>query len=62
MATSRRADAYEFRNARGKVLMAFTGAGRIGLYSSNRDGASPTNYNLRKAMRAAPLETAPLAA
>ena len=39
-----------------------TGAGRIGLYSSSSDGASPTNYNLRKAMRAAPLETAPLAA
>ncbi len=30
MATSRRADSYEFRNARGKVLMAFTGAGQIG--------------------------------
>lgn len=30
MATSRRADAYEFRNARGKVLMAFTGAAGIG--------------------------------
>ncbi|WP_162291017.1 bifunctional 3-(3-hydroxy-phenyl)propionate/3-hydroxycinnamic acid hydroxylase [Erythrobacter colymbi] len=30
MATSRRADAYEFRNARGKVLMAFTGASGIG--------------------------------
>ena len=30
MATSRRADAYEFRNARGKVLMAFNGAGRTG--------------------------------
>jgi 3-(3-hydroxy-phenyl)propionate hydroxylase len=30
MATSRRADAYEFRNARGKVLMAFSGAGGIG--------------------------------
>jgi 3-(3-hydroxy-phenyl)propionate hydroxylase len=30
MATSRRADAYEFRNARGKVLMAFSGAAGIG--------------------------------
>jgi len=30
MATSRSADAYEFRNARGKVLMAFTGAAGIG--------------------------------
>ena len=30
MATSRRADAYEFRNAKGKVLMAFSGADRIG--------------------------------
>lgn len=30
MATSRQADAYEFRNARGKVLMAFNGAGGAG--------------------------------
>ncbi|WP_285713822.1 bifunctional 3-(3-hydroxy-phenyl)propionate/3-hydroxycinnamic acid hydroxylase [Erythrobacter oryzae] len=30
MATSRSADAYEFRNARGKVLMAFSGAAGIG--------------------------------
>jgi len=30
MATSRRADAYEFRNAKGKVLMAFNGAAGIG--------------------------------
>ncbi|MFO6447747.1 bifunctional 3-(3-hydroxy-phenyl)propionate/3-hydroxycinnamic acid hydroxylase [Erythrobacter sp. NE805] len=30
MATSRRADAYEFRNARGRVLMAFDGASGIG--------------------------------
>jgi len=30
MATSRRADAYEFRNARGKVLMRFDGATRTG--------------------------------
>ncbi|WP_017665460.1 bifunctional 3-(3-hydroxy-phenyl)propionate/3-hydroxycinnamic acid hydroxylase [Porphyrobacter sp. AAP82] len=30
MATSRSADAYEFRNARGKVLMAFGGASGIG--------------------------------
>lgn len=30
MATSRRADAYEFRNARGKVLLAFAGAAARG--------------------------------
>jgi 3-(3-hydroxy-phenyl)propionate hydroxylase len=30
MATSRRADTYEFRNARGRVLMAFSGASGIG--------------------------------
>ena len=30
MATSRRADRYEFRNARGKVLLCFDGATRIG--------------------------------
>lgn len=30
MATSRRADAYEFRNAKGRVLMAFSGAEAIG--------------------------------
>lgn len=30
MATSRRADAYEFRNARGRMLMAFNGAQNIG--------------------------------
>lgn len=30
MATSRSADRYEFRNAKGKVLMAFSGAGGIG--------------------------------
>lgn len=30
MATSRRADRYEFRNAKGKVLLCFDGAGAIG--------------------------------
>lgn len=39
-----------------------TGSGRIGLRSSNNDGTTFANYNIRKSMRAAPLETAPLAA
>lgn len=40
----------------------FASAGRIGLRSSNSDGTAFSTYTERKAMRAAPLETAPLAA